>query len=296
MTTSSLRAAEKIFQTFTVLPTIPVAAAKAVQLLNQPDVDLSDVSDILLADQVMTARIIRIINSPLYRLMQDVDSVKSALIYLGPQKIFEIILTSCFLELTDSRNSDGITIKKCWEHALGVGLVARRLAEENKTVATEQAYVAGILHDIGIVILSQQRSEEFKEVMRIVREDDLTIHAAEMLVFGTSHAEVGAVLARQWSFPASFVEVIMRHHDSSVDELSLLTRIVIAANRICVLLGLECGIIRDFYGENTELVPVDPKDMEECLSALGVDNHELFSLSIEDVAEKVRETVKNIYS
>lgn len=291
-----LRIAEDILKSFQVLPTVPTAAAKAVQLLNEPDVDLNEVADIILADQVITARVIRIINSPLYKLLQEVDSIKQALIYLGPQKIFEIILTSCFLELTDSKCQEGLRIQSCWEHSFGVALVSRSLAEQNHLVSPEQAYVAGILHDIGEVILSQQRRDDFKQVMQMAHQREIDLYEAEMAYFGASHAEVGALLAEQWRFPDTFVEVIMHHHDPQVESRSALTQIITLADMICTDVRLTCDLDAAQYNLGGRVFGANLKTLEQQLTRLGIADIAAFRESLGGVVDKVKETVKAIYS
>jgi putative nucleotidyltransferase with HDIG domain len=232
--------AHTIMKTFKVLPTVPVAASRAILLLNESDVDMGEVADLLLSDQVMAARIIRIVNSPLYKLLQEIDSIRQALIYLGPQRVFEIILTSCFLELTDSKSRSPLKMQYCWEHAFGVALIARKLASYSTNINKDHAYIAGILHDIGEVILSQQRQNEFTRVLVLAREREMDLYNSEMEVFGTSHAEVGGLLAELWHFPDLYVDVIKHHHDAQQDSMSLLTRLIQIADNICLNVGFCC--------------------------------------------------------
>ena len=296
MSTTPLGVAESIIATFHILPTIPAAAARAIQLLNEPDPDLSQVADIILSDQVIAARVIRIINSPLYKLLHEIESVKQALIYLGPQKIFEIILTSCFLELTDNRGTGGLRVQSCWEHSFGVALVSRNLAELSGLVKPELAFVSGVLHDIGEVILSQQRPELFRQALQLSLDKEIDLYDAELELFGTTHCEVGALLAEQWRFPEPFVQVILYHHDRQIELKNPLIQIVNLADRICADVRLRCEMdqpVRDngnggVFGEHLH-------EIEQQLSRLGVASMPSFRQSLLQLIEKVRETVRSIY-
>ena len=295
MSDASMIAAEKILKSFKVLPTVPAAASKAVQLLNEPDVDLEKVADIILADQVITARVIRIINSPLYMLLQEVDSIRKALIYLGPQKIFEIIITSCFLELTDRQNSS-INLDCCWEHSFGVALISKFLAENSGQIKPEKAYVAGIVHDIGEIVLSQQRNEEFLSVLQLSASKQIDLHEAELEIFGASHSEVGALLARQWRFPEEIADVILHHHDAVTPEMPVLVRIVSVADRICLDVNLSCR--KD--GERYRLGGDDPasnlETLADQLQLIGIGDIDKFKVAVEGMVEQARQAVKSIYS
>lgn len=286
--------AQAIMKSFKVLPTIPVAASRAIQLLNETDVDMEQVADILLSDQVITARVIRIVNSPLYKLLQEIDSIRKALIYLGPQRVFEIILTSCFLELTDSKIRSPLNMKRCWEHAFGVGLIAKKLASYGDDIREEQVYIAGLLHDIGEVILSQQRRDEFIRVMVLAREHDVDLYHAEMDVFGTSHAEVGGLLAEQWRFPDVFVHAIRHHHDTQKDSLPIVTRYVQVADGVCKSVGFCCKYTSEEQRKG-QVYAVDMPVLECQLKELGVTQISDFCSSLAGTLQQVEETVASIY-
>lgn len=296
MSTSPQLSAEKIIASFQSLPTIPVAAARAIQILNEPDPDLSEVADIILADQVIAARVIRIINSPLYKLLQEIDSVKQALIYLGPQKIFEIILTSCFLELTDNNGKQCLRVQSCWEHSFGVALVSRNLAELSGVVKPEIAFVSGVLHDLGEIILSQQLPEQFLQAMLLSSEREIDLYDAEMELFGTSHCEVGMLLAEQWRFPEPFMQVILHHHSPQIMQKPPLVQIVHLADRICKDVRLKCELNQPVRENGSEIYGQHLHDLEQQLVRLGVENLAAFRQSLGSMIEKVKETVQSLYA
>lgn len=294
MNKHKIAVANTIMKTFKVLPTVPVAASRAIQLLNETDVDMGAVADLLLSDQVMAARIIRIVNSPLYSLLQEIDSVRQALIYLGPQRVFEIILTSCFLELTDSKNRSPLKMQYCWEHAFGVALIARQLASLSDNMNQDNAYIAGILHDIGEVILSQQRQNEFTRVLVLSREREMDLYDAELEVFGTSHAEVGGLLAELWHFPEVYVDVIKHHHDVQQDSLSPLTRLVQIADKVCLNVGFCCKYDSPEQREG-QVYGLDMQEIERQLRQLGIQQITDFRASLSGLVLQVKETVESIY-
>lgn len=294
MNETPLAIAHTIMKTFKVLPTVPVAASRAIQLLNETDVDMGEVADLLLADQVMAARIIRIVNSPLYKLLQEIDSIRQALIYLGPQRVFEIILTSCFLELTDSQSRSPLKMQYCWEHAFGVALIAKKLASYSENISQDHAYIAGILHDIGEVILSQQRQNEFTRVMVLARDRELDLYEAEMEVFGTSHAEIGGLLAELWHFPEIYCDVIKHHHDAQQDSMSSLTHLVQIADKICLSVGFCCKYDSAEQREG-QVYGLNMPEIERQLGQLGIKNINEFRTSLNDMVLQVKDTVESIY-
>jgi putative nucleotidyltransferase with HDIG domain len=294
MSSDKLSMAQTILKTFVVLPTVPAAAARAMRLLDEDDTDMEQVADILLSDQVMTARIIRIINSPLYKTMHEIGSIKQALVFLGSQKIFEIILTSCFMELTDSKLHSALRVQSCWEHSFGVGLVAKRMAEAISYPNPERAYVAGILHDIGKVILSQHRRQEFVRAIVLAQENEQNLYEAEIEVFGTSHAEVGGVLAEQWSFPAEFVDVIQHHHYKDFSQLTPLALMVALADNLCVGIGLTCT--RDQDDPHILGCAQVVELLRTHLPRIGACDIDKFVSSLVGMTDEVRSTVQTIYA
>lgn len=294
METDKLNIASAIMKGFTVLPTVPAAASKAIKLLNEDDVDMGAVADVMLADQVLAARVIRIVNSPLYKAMGQIHSVRQALMYLGPQKVFEIILTSCFLEVTDSSSTSPLRIQDCWKHAFGVGLVARRLAESIDHPQPEKAYVAGILHDVGEVILSQHRRQEYMRALVLARAEGIDLYDAELRIFGTSHAEIGRLLGEQWNFPVEFIEVIFQHHSHNLKTVAPLALLVALADRFCIGVGLSS------MGEqnpNKILGCADAVElMREHLPRIGTCNLEKFVTSLNGLTDEVAAAVQSIYA
>lgn len=288
--------AQAIIASFQTLPTIPAAASRAIQLLNGPDPDLSEVADIILADQVIAARVIRIINSPLYKLLHEVESVKQALIYLGPQKIFEIILTSCFLELTDSRTVAGIRPQSCWEHSFGVALIARNLAELSGLVKPEIAYVSGVLHDVGEVILMHQCREQFRQAVQLSIEKELDLYDAERDVFGTTHCEIGALLAEQWHFPEPLAQVILHHHAEQMELQPPLIQLVHLADRICSDVRLKCTMDAEQPGVGVGVYGTHLPELERQLAQLGVTDLDAFRTSLGHMVDRIKETVQSIYN
>jgi len=293
---NSVAAAESIIASFQTLPTIPAAATRAIQLLNKPDPDLSEVADIILADQVIAARVIRIINSPLYKLLHEVESVKQALIYLGPQKVFEIILTSCFLELTDSRTLAGIRPQSCWEHSFGVALVARNLAELSGVVKPEMAYVSGILHDVGEVILMHYRQDQFRQAVQLSIERELDMHDAEREIFGTTHCEIGALLAEQWHFPELLTQVIMHHHADQMELKNPLIQVVHLADQICSDVRLKCSMDVEVPGVGAGVYGAHLPELEKQLAQLGVTDMDAFRKALAQMVDHIKAAVQAIYT
>ncbi|HIJ95980.1 MAG TPA: HDOD domain-containing protein [Desulfuromonadales bacterium] len=226
--------ARKLFKDVSDLPTIPAIVSKVVALLESADAEPDEIADLILSDQVLAARVLRIINSPLYRVSSEITSVKRALLFLGFKSVREMILTSYFVKSFDKK-TQSFDMEIFWMHSFSVGAMSRHIAEKIGYPDIEKAYLVGIVHDIGKVFLGHYRHEEYGQMLASISNTSTTTYEAEYDFFGTTHAEVGLCLAQRWNFPASYSDVISHHHtsESSTDD-PLLTAVVALADFYCL--------------------------------------------------------------
>lgn len=223
------------------LPTIPIVATKVLQLLDNPDVSVDEIADMMLTDQVMTARVMKLLNSPVYKPTQEITSLKRALVYLGLRHIRELTLTTSVIQAF-GEPTGALDLKAFWEHSFGVGMVSRIIARKIGFQDSEKAYISGILHDLGEVFLSTFLHDPFMEVLEHIKKHPVKLVAAEEELLGTTHCEIGLSMARKWNFPDSYCEVIACHHNpgqATVDPV--LCSIVNLADLFCTVRGLNYG-------------------------------------------------------
>jgi HD-like signal output (HDOD) protein len=223
------------------LPTIPAIATRVAGLLDNPDVEVEEVADLILTDQVMATRVIKIVNSPLFKPMHEINSLKRALIYLGLHRIREITLTCSIIKAFEV--GEGVfDIRTFWQHSFGVGIVSRIIAQRVRYPEVEKAYICGIIHDIGEVFLSIYLREEFRKVVDNLKGTSHSFVDAEALWLGTTHCEIGTCLAKKWNFPLDYCEVIALHHDPLKASLDpMLVAIVNLADLFCSVRHLDYG-------------------------------------------------------
>lgn len=223
------------------LPTIPIVATKVLQLLDNPEVSVEEIADLMLTDQVMTARVLKLINSPVYRPTQEITSLKRALIYLGLRHVRELALTTSVINAFD--DTDGaLALNAFWEHSFGVGMVSKIIAQKVGYQDLEKAYISGIIHDLGEVFLSSFMKEPFAEVLNLVRQRPIKLVQAEAELLGTTHCEIGLCMAHKWNFPEEYCEVISQHHSPAQATIdNVLCAIVNLADLFCTVRGLNYG-------------------------------------------------------
>lgn len=286
--------AEQLVEKIDDLPTIPAVATQVLQLLDQPDVRIEQVADLMLSDQVMTARVLKMVNSPVYKPGQQITSLKRALVYLGLNHIREVALTTSFINAFDE-TAGAFEIRTFWEHSFGVGMVSRIIAQKVGYPDQEQAYIAGIIHDLGEVFLSHFMRDEFQAVLDSIKDKPVKLVDAEALQLGTSHCEIGLCMARKWNFPEVYCEVIGYHHtpaEATIDPV--LCAIVNISDLFCSVRELNYGG-REWVSFNLheEQAWQILKKESPSLAELDV---ERFGYELDDAIPDVKELVKSIFN
>ena len=223
----------------TVLPAVPAVAAKILELTGMQNTTVEDLKKTIMADSTLTARVLQMANSAFFGYRQSVKTISDAITVLGFNTIRSVTLAVCTMDIY---RPFGAVEEKLWEHSLGVSLAASVLARGRN--GWEEAAIAGLLHDIGKVIMKNNQPGRFQSVLQSVRDGKVLFHEVEMEVFGFGHAEVGALLGRKWGFPDTLSDVILHHHswkdfDRSVpDGVRQICLVVALADALCTRLGI----------------------------------------------------------
>lgn len=286
--------AEQMVGNIDDLPTIPVVATQVLQLLDSPEVDIEEIAELMLTDQVMTARVMKMINSPVYKPSQEITSLKRALIYLGLRHIREVALTTSYIKAFDE-TAGAIDLKAFWEHSFGVGMVSKIIAEKIGYKDLEMAYIAGIIHDLGEVFLSNFVREPFERVLAAIKDKPSKLYEIEAEILGTTHCEIGLCMAREWNFPEVYCEVISCHHtpgEAVIDPI--LCSIVNLANLFCSVRELNYGGLEwiTFNLSDEEGWHI-LKNASPRLAELDV---ERFCYEIDDAIPNVKNLVESIFN
>ena len=288
-----MQTAQTLVENVIDLPTIPVVATRVLELLDRPDVELDEVADMILTDQVLAARVIKIVNSPFYRPAHEIKSVKRALIYLGFRHIRELAFTCSFIDVFQGKDG-AFDVGTFWEHSFGVAVVAKIIAQRIRYPDTEKAYLVGIVHDIGEVFLSYYRRHDFIRLVQEIEGRPCKFVDAEEEYLGTTHSEVGLCIARKWNFPPEYCEVIATHHTPQEAVLDpTLAAIVNLADLFCSVRQLDYGG-REWVSFNLAEEPAWEilKRYSPNLQNLDV---ERFCYELDDRVSEIQELVKSIF-
>jgi putative nucleotidyltransferase with HDIG domain len=225
------------------IPSVGAILQPLVSYLQQPleNLDLQRVVDLISHDNSLAAQCLHMANSPLFGRWQTITTTRGAVIALGLQRMRDIAVSCCVLKLLPGGWDDRSPVV-FWEHSLACALVARRVAKRVGMKDPEQAYLAGLLHDLGFVVNMQVAPKEFAEAVSIARTTGCNVEEAEEKVLGLTHCEAGKLLAEKWGLAPCTMDAIRYHH--SLSQLSDYLPVVALANisdRLCRIHGLGYG-------------------------------------------------------
>jgi len=203
----------EISQSIKDLQPIPQVALKILRIINDEFCEIHNLTDEIRKDQVISARTLQLCNSVMFATRQKIESLDHALVMLGNHLLLKFVI-SASLDNFFNQVESGYSLCKggLYHHAVGTAVIAEKLAVLSKKVEPSVAYTAGLLHDIGKVVLDQFIHSGFPLFYRELNEKGKNFAEVEKRVFGTDHTEAGLELAQNWSFPESLAETIRYHH------------------------------------------------------------------------------------
>lgn len=227
------------------IPTIPAVLAPLLRYLQQPaeQIDIQKITDMIGQDKSLTAQCLQMANSPLFGRWQKVDSLKGAIVGLGVQRISDIVMSCSVLNLAP-KDGHGIDPVVFWEHSLGCALVCRHFARKISYGDPGKAYLAGLLHDIGIIVNLWMLPQEFGTAFQLARDQGSPLDEAELSVLGFTHCDSGRLLANKWELSADLCSVVSLHHsECASSEHAGLIGLVEISDVLCRMSGLNHGFI-----------------------------------------------------
>jgi HD-like signal output (HDOD) protein len=229
------------------IPTIPVVLAPLLRYLQQPveQLDVEKVTNLLAQDKSLAAQCLQMANSPLFGRAQNVQSLRGAVVSLGFHHVSDIAM-SCGVLNMFPREKGGLDPVVFWEHALGCALLCRHLAGRIKFGDPGKAYLAGLLHDLGIIVNLWVLPREFQAAWEVAKAEGIPLHEAEQRCMGFTHSDSGRLLAERWELAPELVEVISYHHcpEKSVEHAGLVA-LVQLADLLCRMSGLNHGYVEE---------------------------------------------------
>ena len=231
------------------LPPSPIVATKILDLLRKPDLKIKDLANAVSLDPVISARLLRIANSAYYKLVKQVSSVDRAIIVIGEDALKNMALE---YSLRSTHKTYGIIERKLWENSVGCAVACRMIAERLTNLDKGVAYLAGLQHHIGKVLMLNRDKERYLQVLKIVAQGKGDLRDVERGLFAYSHEMVGAALLDYWNYPKQIVDATLYHHD-----FDALREEKFDVYRLCAVLRLASDFCRHFGIGYEEDEPID---------------------------------------
>jgi putative nucleotidyltransferase with HDIG domain len=195
------------------LPTLPSVYFKVNKLLQDEDASIEAVGRIIEIDPAMSTNILRLVNSAFYGARSKSSSVSQAVMILGFQAVKNAIISVSVLDtLSVKTQYRNFSIADYWRHSVSVAVISKHLAQKTRLVSPDDAFIAGLLHDVGKIIMIKYFKEDFEKILEIMEETKCSFVDAEQKAEGIDHILIGAYLARKWQLPENIVQAIAGHH------------------------------------------------------------------------------------
>jgi len=197
------------------LVTLPDVYLRISRLIDDPNSSATDIAKAVSQDPSFTVRLLRVANSSLYSFPSAVATVAKAVSIIGTSQVRSLALSMSIASSFDGLLNELVSMKNFWRHSLFCALIARHLAKQTRCGDPDTVFTAGLLHDIGELVIFNRMPEQAKKALLAIQDsqDELPVYQAERQTIGFSHSEVGGAMAREWNLPPLLEECIAYHHD-----------------------------------------------------------------------------------
>lgn len=196
------------------LPTLPTIAMEVLKLAKNPDAPMNSLVRIIQTDPSMTSKILKISNSSFYGMRSKINTINRAIVILGMNEIVNLVTSISILKVfSDSEDSMLFNKEKFWEHCAIVGEIAKSISYKLKLSFYSEIFTAGLLHDIGKILLEQLFHAKFLQALEVAELEEISSFDAEKRVFGVAHSQVGGWVGDEWKLPAIITDAIYHHHN-----------------------------------------------------------------------------------
>lgn len=263
------------------LITLPDVFIRINQQVEDPNSSISEIAKVAGQDPSFTVRLLRVANSSFYGLSSTIDTVSKAVSIIGTSQIRSLALATSVASTFEGLPNSLVSMQDFWKHSLYCALITRILAKRAGRCDPDAVFTAGLLHDIGELVIFNRMPQQAKEVLLLVLDsaDELPIYQAELQLMGFDHSQVGGELARQWKLPPMLEECIEFHHNIHA---KLRFPREVALVHIANILALMAEI-RSL--DPQDVSPIDPA----AWGVVGLKADEVIREAVEEVQEEILE-------
>lgn len=194
------------------LVSLPEVCIRVNEMLEDPHVSANEIGRVISQDTGLTARLLKIVNSAFYGFPSRIETVSRAVTVIGLRELRGLVLAASAVEAFSKIPNDILNMVKFWRHSVYCGVIAQLLADKCHVLHSERLFVAGLLHDIGKLILCHRLPNEMRQVADRLKHEDRPDYEIEQEIFGFDHSEVGGELLKVWQMPKTLAEAVRYHH------------------------------------------------------------------------------------
>lgn len=267
------------------ISSIKQTVTKIIAIINDPDSSAMDLKGIIEIDPPLSAKLLKLSNSAFYGCPKTISEIQDAIVCIGFDAVKELALSQKVCELfARDEYFDGYSRGLLWKHSLAVALCSKLIYRREFREHGENMYIAGLLHDIGIIVLDQFRQEYLKTVMRKAHQDKNNLAVVETEVTGLTHADIGMAIARNWEFPDELVLAIGNHHNPEAIENGI-SKVILTI----FITDFGCQLRRIGYGDAPY---VNKLLFQKCLMKLNIKEKAL-DLILDEVEKEISDMEKS---
>ena len=212
----SRRIAASLVEDTAALVSPPDVCLRVAELLQSSDTSAADIGEVIIRDPSLTARLLRLVNSSFYGLRAEVDTVSRAIAIIGTQELYSLVLAVSAVKSFSNIPNSLVNMDTFWRHSVYCGLIARAFGKHCNVLHPERLFVAGLLHDIGSLVLYSRLQEVSRDLLMIADGDEEVLYRAEVEELGFSHAELGEMLLEKWNIPPVLCAAVRHHHEPTL--------------------------------------------------------------------------------
>lgn len=284
-TTKNILSADELVSGVVRLVSLPEVCIRVNEMLEDPDVTAKAIGKVMSQDTGLTARLLKIVNSSFYGFTSKIETVSRAVTVIGLRELRGLVLAASAIETFSKIPTDILNMVRFWRHSVYCGVVAQLLAERCHVLHSERLFVAGLLHDIGKLVICNRLPTQAKQAIDLSEAKKIFDFEAEQEVMGYDHSEIGGKLLRSWQMPASLCDAVEFHHMPKNAEDSLMEICIVhIANAMTGMAeqGLDADmdiLIQPVLAEAWEVTGLDESVIEPILLQAGP----LFTEALESI-------------
>ncbi len=260
---------EKIIAKLDQIPAMPVIVTKLTQMLSDPNVSFREIAEVVKYDPGITSNVLRLANSAYFGFASTVDSVQQGIVRLGTRRMYELVLAAAVGPMAQQAvKGYDLPPGSLWKHSITVAIGTEQIAEILKIKLPDFAFTAGLLHDIGKIILGTFVEVDVAPIINLVNNHGLAFNEAERKILGINHSEIGALLFKKWNIPQPIIDVIRWHHNPvNLDGDQTIVNLVHIADIIAIMSGIGSGQDGLSYRSSESVfntLKLNPSQLEAC--------------------------------